>query len=116
MFFGLFKNKKAKDSLLNSNTHVYSVGGTWGNKIEWFDFERRRIVGWKSILPRQNDLLLSNMKSGKTAIFKIGVVENCNDPRDMFFAYVEFIGYLEDHPEKERILNAKKFKMSGFFI
>jgi hypothetical protein len=72
---------------------TYEIGGGWGNTIQWFNYDKRRVTGWKQCKPRAGDILESRMESGKTGVFKFVEVEHCSDPHDMFFATVEDIGY-----------------------
>lgn len=80
---------------------IYKLGGGWGDRIEFFSgwksgSELQRVVGWKFRKPKINDELSVPMESGRTAIFKFVSAEHCPDPKDMFFADVEFVGYKED--------------------
>lgn len=68
----------------------------WGNNISWFDWDKRMIVGHLITIPKVGDELRANLQSGKVGRFLITVVEPCRDPRDMFFATVSDIGYLDD--------------------
>lgn len=67
----------------------------WGNSIRWFDWQKRRLVGWLQQIPEVNDEIRTKMKSGSIARFKVVKVEPQQDPPDMFFATVEDVGYLE---------------------
>ena len=73
--------------------HLFSEGGGWGNRIEWFNWETRKVVGWKTPKPQVGDLLHALMESGKVGEFEFTTVEPCGDPQDMFFATVKDIGY-----------------------
>jgi len=86
---------------LRENFNTYQMGGEWGDRIEWYDkkeFKSPRstftVLGWKAKTPKEGDLLLSRMQSGKTARFIFGKVKNETDPPDMFWATVYFIGYV----------------------
>ena len=73
----------------------------WGNSVKWFDWQKRRVVGWLHQIPEVNDEIRAKMESGKTARFKIVNVEPQRDPPDMFFATVEYVGYLEKKEKEE---------------
>ncbi len=70
----------------------YEIGGGWGDRIEWCEVDRR-IAGWKRRIPCEGDWLISKMISGKTGVYLIKNITRTKDPRDMFFAETEFIGY-----------------------
>ena len=74
---------------------TYNIGGGWGDRVQWVNWDSRRIVGWKQKRPRKGDILISPMESGKTAQFRFMEIEYLPDPPDMFFATVEDAGYLE---------------------
>jgi len=78
--------------------YAFALGGGWGNAINWQDWERRRVVGWKQRHPKMGDRLDAEMQSGRVAVFRFTNVEPCLDPRDMFFASVEDMGYADDFP------------------
>jgi hypothetical protein len=69
----------------------------WGNHIDWFDFDARRIWGHLPNMLEKGDILAARMQSGKTALFRVTVVDRKWNPPDMFFASVEDVGY-EDAP------------------
>ncbi len=91
------KNIFKKKVFVNKKPNTYSVGGGWGNKIEWFTFNQEKqifkVCGWKDNKPKKGDILFSPMQSGKTAKFVFLKTEYCNDPPDMFFADVGFLEY-----------------------
>jgi len=68
---------------------------TWGHNIYFADFEDRKIVGWMTPLPEVGDELRFEWDGEKIARFRIIKMEPCGHPRNMFFAYVENLGYLE---------------------
>jgi hypothetical protein len=74
---------------------IFEIGGGWGDAIHWQDTENPRVVGWKTPMPREGDILVSPMESGKRGKFVFGKIEACGDPRDMFFASLRFLGYVE---------------------
>lgn len=69
---------------------------TWGNNITWFDWEKRKIVGWLMNRPHVGDELRARMASNKIGRFSIVSVEYYKDPHDMFFAVVSDIDYLDE--------------------
>lgn len=73
--------------------NVYEIGGTWGNSIQWMDWETCLVVGWKQIKPEVGDSLRAKMESGKIGVYRFDEVSPCQDPKDMFFAKVSFVGY-----------------------
>lgn len=68
----------------------------WGDKIGWLNWDTRRLVGWTTPLPTKGDEIRAKLQSGRTGRFKVIKVEPQVDPSDMWFAYVEDVGYLED--------------------
>ncbi len=93
---------------------LYEYGGGWGDCIQFSgDYKGMRIVGWKSRVPKEGDLLKVPMQSGKSGIFRIVNVDRKMDPRDMFFADIENIGY-EDESKVLKLLAKVKEDSSGF--
>ena len=43
----------------------------WGNNVDFFDYENRRIYGHMTPRPKVGDVLLAKMTSGKTGVFRI---------------------------------------------
>lgn len=76
---------------------VFPRDSAWGNRIVFDDYEERRVYGWWSgengRLAEEGDRFGYQMESGRVAIFELKNVENQDDPRDMFFAEAEDIGY-----------------------
>lgn len=69
----------------------------WGNNISWSSWEKRRIYGHVSwaIKSQIGDEIRCLSESGQTMRFKVKSVETPGDPKDMFFATLEDIGYVE---------------------
>lgn len=67
---------------------------SWGNTIAWFDFDRRRLVGWLSTTPRKGDYVFGRLAPGDVYVWKITRLERQDSPGDMFFADAKDIGYL----------------------
>jgi hypothetical protein len=84
----------------NGKPVMYNMFGEWGNRIEWQDFKKRTVRGWKQRCPRVGDLIKCPMQSGSDGVFKITSVEEMTDPPDMFFAETEGVGYLDDLKEE----------------
>lgn len=78
-------------TVINMNEHKH-----WGDNIYFFDWAKRRIVGWMTPIPKVGDELRCKMRSGKIARFEVVEVEHQRDPSDMFFATVKDIGYLSE--------------------
>jgi hypothetical protein len=68
----------------------------WGDTINWISWENKEIYGFSEpCLYDTNTEVRSKMKSGKIARFKIIDIDYKADPNDMFFATLEYLGYLE---------------------
>lgn len=80
---------------MTTDVKTYTIGGGWGNAINWQAWDRRGVVGWKRHRPQVGDILLSPMESGRTGKFEFIKVDYCADPPDMFFATVKQVGYVE---------------------
>jgi hypothetical protein len=78
---------------------IFEIGGGWGNSIQWSSFGKEtqgtRVHGWKTPRPNVGDWLVSDMRSGGKGVFRFMEMDYKNDPRDMFFATVEGIDYLD---------------------
>lgn len=90
----------------NGKPVMYEMFGGWGNRIEWDDFHKRTVRGWKQRRPVVGDLLKTPMQSGNDGVFRFISVEYADDPRDLFYGKLEGDGYLSDFkgeyiPEKE---------------
>lgn len=110
MFFFRKKNGEEANRVENSKKAekpiMFEMFGGWGNRIQWEDFSKRTIVGWKQKTPRIGDLIRCPMQSGNDGLFRVTSVEESGDPADMFFAETEPAGYLDDYkgeyiPESE---------------
>lgn len=85
---------------------------SWGNNMYFLNFDERRIVGWINPFgepgqPRINDEVRTRMESGRVLRFIVVEVEHMSDPRDMFYATVEDIGYLGEPLSNKWVLEAK---------
>ena len=68
----------------------------WKDSIYWSKWEIRELTGHLTPLPQIGDELRAQLQNDKVARFKFIEVNPCKDPRDMFFAKVQDIGYLEE--------------------
>ena len=73
-----------------------STKNHWGNAINFDRGDMTRISGHRTPSVKVGHVFGQRMESGKIGIFKMKSVRNCHDPRDMFFAEVEFMHYLKD--------------------
>jgi len=77
------------------DAEIFQIGGGWGNSIQWQNWERRSIVGWKYRTPETGDILRCQLTRG-WARFVFTKIDRCMDPKDMFFADVRDLGYEAD--------------------
>ncbi len=68
---------------------------TWGNSVYFNDWEKRKITGFLRNLPVIGDCIHTKMESGSTAELMIIDIKYTHNPKDMFFATVKDIGYVE---------------------
>ena len=103
--FTFIKNLFKRNIYIKSNPALYETGGYWGNAIHFDDriegTNTFKLHGWKHHIPEKGDVLLSQMKSGKTGKFVFTEIEKCGDPADMFFGKAEMIGYYENEKINE---------------
>ena len=103
---------KSEFVMLKMEPRLYELGGGRGDRIQIYprwqeNSSRQRIVGWKPVKPEQGDLLSVPMGKG-LGIFVISQVECPGDPRDMFYAQIDFVGYKEEGVlERLGITNAR---------
>jgi hypothetical protein len=62
----------------------------YGHSIQWTNWPDMCIHGWMNPRPLRGDVVICKFQSGKILEFQITSVEYCNDPNDMFFAYVKY--------------------------
>ena len=79
---------------------MFEMFGGWGDRIDWQNFTKRQIVGWKQVKPKVGDLIKCPMESGDDGLFRVTRVEHMHDPADMFFADTEPVSYLRDYKGK----------------
>ena len=70
----------------------------WGDRIQWSNYDERRVVGWLQRIPDVGDEIQFKMQSGKVARFGVLKVERAWNVDDMFFADVMDIGYVDERP------------------
>jgi hypothetical protein len=97
-FTDWFEGRKTKPLHLTGYVYEAERHSGWGDRLDWFDYDKRRISGHLQRKPVVGDEVLFRMSSGKTARYAVTSVEYCGDPRDMFFADVMDIGYEGDEP------------------
>jgi hypothetical protein len=95
--------KKKHENKLPPNVHtgppqviVMEDHKSWGNAIQWRDYEKQQLWGHLTPRPAVGDEVLCELKSGRIGVFKIIDVDYTEDPQDMFFATTEPIGYLDE--------------------
>jgi hypothetical protein len=79
----------------DASAEVIKLGGTWGNHVGWTR-PGERVAGHRSPRPKVGDLLRSPMESGRDGLFRLTAVKMCSDPSDMYFADVEWAGYIDE--------------------
>jgi hypothetical protein len=92
-----------RDKRLNPSRKVWNMWEHrgWGDRLEFLVWEKRRISGH---LPNRwefkvGDEVRERMQGGAIARFRVDEVEYVMDPKDMLFATVTDIGYLEQSRE-----------------
>lgn len=76
---------------------TFQIGGGLGDRIEWCFWDLwNEVVGWKTPKPSVGDLIESKMESGKIGVFELTEIKEFDDPKDMFFGKVKFVGYKEE--------------------
>lgn len=87
----------------NPNPQIYNMRKcrSWGNAINWLNFDTRCVSGHQYRIPKVGDFLIAEMTSGKLYKFKFIKVEQCRDPKDMFFANVKDVGYCDEEGNLE---------------
>lgn len=88
-------SKKASDVGQVRTISMWEHSG-WGDYIDWSSWEERSLYGHMKDRPRNGDILRCKMESGKIATFVIKNVVYKSDPRDMFFAEAEDVGYEDE--------------------
>lgn len=88
---------------LTGNQWIIKNHTGWGNRISWFyEFEDKRVYAHTTPQAKENDELLVDMQSGKIGRFVLKNVDRKTDPHDMWFADVEFIGYVGEPLENKK--------------
>lgn len=95
-----FKRKPKEPTLLlkpRADADLYQIGGGWGDRISWWpENQLTHVSGHKTPKPQAGDVLICEMKSGKTGVWIFQNIDHCGDPPDMFFADVNPIGYSDE--------------------
>lgn len=86
---------------------IYRIGGGWGSRVRWKNYDTFSVVGWKHIIPMKGDFLLAPMASGRTGVFIFNSVRAELDPPDMFFGTVRPIGYEDEERIKNMLAHMK---------
>ena len=93
-----FKTKKVTEvSNINEDQNIIDMWqhNSWGDLVDWVNWDKRILSGFLRNKPKNGDILRCKMNSGKIARFTIKNVEYKSDPRDMFFAEADDLGYEE---------------------
>lgn len=80
--------------------HDFTRAG-WGRALHDMGFAGKvpgsqRIGGHSSPRPEEGDVVLRRMTSGGIGRYRLSNLDLCLDPRDMWFADAEFVGYKEE--------------------
>ncbi len=81
---------------MKNKVWVMSEHNGWGDNITWLNWNKRRLCGHTTPHPSVGDELLCPFISGKVGRFKFKTVTPCCDPRDMWFADAEDVGFVEE--------------------
>lgn len=112
--------------------HVYHMDEhkDWGDTIFWFtapnEQGKGKIHGHLAVRPREGDIILCSMQSGRDALFQVREKDSIypSDPPDQYFVAVNFAGYRDELPdgEVERLLGDKEIttrllgQRRGFYV
>ena len=100
-----FKPKKLK----RGHVYVKDDHSSWGNSIR-FENQPKTFRDIKSVnghlnrIPRAGDVLEVDHEEGVVIEFQFTKVDQCSNPRDMFFADVELIGVFNRNNDDTYIL------------
>jgi hypothetical protein len=108
----LFKRDSKKEPE-RKQRRLYTAGGGWGNSIVISQFKRgvseQSVYGYKQRMPGVGDILQAAMISGRYGYWEFIEVKPCDDPRDMFFATVNAVGYADEEPAKTMLGQVTEF-------
>ncbi len=90
IFKNLFKKKIKKTGRVIKIWEHKSLG----NSVYFDDWKKRKIIGFLKDLPVIGDCVHTKMESGSVAELMITKIKYCYNPKDMFFATVEDVGYV----------------------
>ncbi len=82
----------AKKTLKVGKTYNMWEHESWGNKIQWFDWGKRKITGHTPFSIEVGDLIKCQMTKG-IGTFQVVEIKYENDPIDMFFGVVADFSY-----------------------
>ena len=91
------KRKQEKKSVKKypREVNMWEYSG-WGSSINWMDWSKRKIYGFMTPVIHKGDIIKDKLASGRIGVFKVVSVDRKKDPRDMFFAVVEDLGYEDE--------------------
>jgi len=99
-FFRRFFVKQTPLKLGKGENSYFSIHSGWGDHIDFISYDKEsgigEITGHLPILPRNGNILRAYSESKKIMLFEIFDMKFFNDPYDMFFAKVKFLGYSSD--------------------
>lgn len=109
------RNKLLKEARKNINPQTYDASKhrSWGNSIQILLFDQKtgaaRCTGWLHRKPVAGDyLVVPSADEGVSRRFTIFGVEHVRDPRDMFFAELQFVDYVNTADVKENLHHNKR--------
>ena len=85
----------------------------WGNAINVTNWEDGELNGHLQRIPELEDRIIFKMESGKLLETKIIKVRQCNDPRDMWFATMEPVNYIDSGDLDMRLKKQKNNEPKG---
>ena len=84
--------RKPTTPVVRRTAETFAIGGIWGSAIDWV-VPGKKVVGCKDPRPMPGDFIESPMTSGRIGVYIVRSSKYERDPRDMFFADVEWHGY-----------------------
>ena len=115
----ILQNKK-RGLQIRDDYKVFRGGGQLGSHISFFNYhdnsQIQEFYGHLPSPPRDGDILVFRMSSGRNAVFILTNISRPGDPRDMFFADGAFIGYDDDKNIKTIVESSGTMKGSNITI
>ena len=71
-----------------------------------------KITGHLTNIPNKGDYVTCQMKSGRVGVFQVLEVKHCHDPRDMFFADLDPLGYADELEIPDELPMKQKLMLS----